>query len=110
MDGNFLDAILLTITTFISIPFILSVNILTYLVIKKIEALNKVEFLTDFQKRMTTLVVSVGLFVVFYFYKISNLEVLTLSLFISPISYNYVLKRILKMAGISYKSHDIKIF
>lgn len=110
MDGNFLDIILATITTFISIPYILSVNIMTYFLVKRFESLNGRKFLSNVQKRMITLGVSLVFFLVFYFYKISNLEVLTLSLFIVPLSYTYVLKKILKMAGISYKSQDLKIF
>jgi hypothetical protein len=110
MDVNFLDIILNAISTYISIPYILSVNIFTYILIKKTEFLTNKEFLTNFQKRMITLGVSVLMFVAFYFYKITNLEVLTLSLFVSPISYNYVLKKILKMSGISYKSQDLKLF
>lgn len=110
MDTNFLDIITTTIANYISIPFILSVNLMTFFVIKQSEKIYKRNYVVEYQKRLITLIISLLFFGLFYMYKISNPEVLTLSLFIVPLSYNYVLKRVLKMAGISYKSEDLKLF
>lgn len=109
METNLISQIIDLITQYVSIPFILSINLITYFSIKMGEVINKEKIFTSLEKQIITLIVSIISFILFFIFKISNLEVLTLSVLLSPITYKMVIKKILEYAEIGYKKEDTEI-
>jgi hypothetical protein len=109
METNLISQIIDLTTQYVSIPFILSINLITYFSIKMGEVINKEKIFTSLEKQIITLIVSIISFILFFIFKISNLEVLTLSVLLSPITYKMVIKKILEYAEIGYKKEDTEI-
>lgn len=109
MEFDFLSQFVSQILSNISIPLILSVNIITFFVIKIVEEMNGKNVLDKVLKKFITFVVSVSLFAIFYFYKVSNLEILTVSVLFSPFTYQYIFKSILDKFGIGYRKEDLDL-
>lgn len=109
MEFDFLSQFVSQILSNISIPLILSINILTFFVIKIGEEINGRKILDKIYKKFITFVVSVSLVVAFYFYKVSNMEILTVSVLLAPFTYQYIFKSILDKFGIGYKKEDLDI-
>lgn len=107
---NFVDTIINTLESYISVPFILSTNLITYISLKIAESFNKDRVFTTIEKRFTVSIVTTILFAVFFVTKISTLDVLILSAVISPFSYAYVIKKIFKVLGITPYRKDLNNF
>lgn len=107
METNLLSDVLGAIISSISIPYILSVNLLVYTIIKSWDGVNGERPVLSIAKRIITLCTGGIMFAVFYFIKISNAEVLILSMILTPFTYKYIMKYILKTFGIQYKTTDI---
>lgn len=110
MEFDFLTQLFSQLLSNISLPFILSINITTYFLIKLCESFNGSKVLNKIERKFTTFVVTSCLFVVFYFYKISNLEILTVSALLSPFAYQYFFKALLDKFGIGYNKEDLNLF
>lgn len=109
-DFDLIGSLISLITQYVSIPFIISTNLLTYISIKIGEVLNKEKIFSTVEKRIITGSVTTILLVVFYFFKVSNSEVLFLSAILSPFTYSLVIKKIFELLGISiYRKSDIEI-
>ena len=100
-DPNFIDTIISTLESYISVPFILSTNIVTYGAIKFGEYLNKEKVFSVIERRIIAGCTTIALFGIFYFFKVSNLEILFLSGVLSPFTYSLVLKKIFSALNIS---------
>ena len=107
MPTNFIDTILSTLEQYISVPFIISVNLLTYMAIKIGESFDKHKVYNLMEKRIAVLVTTIILFALFLALHISALEVLFLSAVISPFTYAYVIKRLFGVLGVKiYRKDD----
>ena len=107
MPTNFIDTIISTLETYISVPFIISVNLLTYLIIKIGEYFDKHKVYSLMEKRIAVLVTTIILFALFLAFHVSTLEVLFLSAILSPFTYAYVIKRLFSILGIKvYRKSD----
>ena len=100
-DPNFIDTIISTLESYISVPFILSTNIVTYGAIKFGEYLNKEKVFSVIERRIIAGCTTIALLGIFYFFKVSNLEILFLSGVLSPFTYSLVLKKIFSALNIS---------
>lgn len=110
MDTDFITSIIAAITQYVSIPFVISANLLTFVGIKIGENFDKDKIFSCTEKRVVTLIVTLILLILFYFFKVSNLEVLFLSAVLSPFTYSLVIKKILNILGISiYRTSDTEI-
>lgn len=88
----------------LSIPYIVSTNILIFLIIKLIDFLNKDSIVPGITKKVVTALTGIVTAVLFKYISpgITN-EVLLTSFLIVPFSYKYVIKYILKNFGIYYR-------
>lgn len=106
MAENFIDTAFTVLTQYISIQFILSTNLLTYLAIKIGEQFDKHKAYSGVEKQLVTLLVTIVLFVIFLIFKISTLDILILSSILSPFTYSVVIKKIFITLGIDLYRKD----
>lgn len=100
-DQNFVDTIISTLETYISVPFVLSANIVTYGAIKFGEYINKEKVFSVIEKRIIAGCVTILLVATFDVFKVSSFDVLFLSGVLSPFTYSLVLKNIFSALNIS---------
>lgn len=93
-----------TIFTNFDIAYILSINILTYTIIKIIDYFNGDKKVSLGVKRLVTIIAAIVCCVIYKcFTDIENL-ILINSTIAAPITYSWLLKSIIKKLGIGYKS------
>lgn len=98
------------LSEYLNVWYIFCVNLLSYGIIKNFEILNKEKALSKIQKKgvvFFVVIIMMGVFI--YFKTTSSFEVLLLSALISPYTYNYVLKNLLKALGVSYNKLNIEL-
>jgi hypothetical protein len=102
-DVDLLGGIYTAILNSISIPYIISANILIYLIVKFVDSMNKDSIVPSITKKLITLIVV--LFGGFVFSKIgtTSMETLITSGLIVPFSYKFVIKYLLKTFGVYYR-------
>ena len=86
-----------------SIPYIVSTNILIYLIIKFIDYLNKEKYVPGITKKIITAIVGLSMGILFHFIGTTTTEVLITSFLVVPFSYKYIIKYILKTFGVYYR-------
>lgn len=107
---DILSTIIDSISNFISIPFIISVNIIAYTLIKNIELWNKDKVLTKIQKKGMVFAVNILTMAAFMLLNPSTtFDILLLSGLLTPYTYNYVMKNLLKTLGIEYNKLDLEL-
>jgi prepilin signal peptidase PulO-like enzyme (type II secretory pathway) len=106
MPTNFIETIISTLEQYISVPFIISVNLLTYLIIKIGEHFDNDKVYTLMEKRIAVLVTTIILFALFLAFHVSTLEVLFLSAILSPFTYSIVIKKLFGVLGIKVYRKD----
>ena len=88
------------------IPFCISVNIGTYLVIKTIEDINKNIISNIWSKRVVLLIVSIIIAAVYYING-SDCKTILNSVILAPVSWSWIFKPICAKLKIDYKNTDI---
>ena len=104
-----LASILASISQYLSITFILIVNIVTYFLIKFGEKINGVNVLTKTQKKAITFGVIVLCIAIFHIFSLSTLDVVILSSLLTPYTYNYIMRHLLKTLKVPYNQADTEI-
>ena len=89
----------------IDITFMLTVNVLTYLVIKLIDEINKEKEVTKWGKRIVTLLTAASIALPFYYFGIIELKVLIYSFILSMISWDFVFRPIVKSLKAGYRNN-----
>lgn len=86
------------------ITIIAIVNILTYLIIKIIDEINKEKIVTTWQKRIVFIVVSIIISIIYYYISDVKLIIIINSIIVAPIAWSWLAKPIAKKLGIDYKT------
>jgi len=102
-DTDLLSGIYSAIINSLSIPYIVSTNILIYLIIKFIDYLNKEKYVPGITKKIITAIVGLSMGILFHFIGTTTTEVLITSFLVVPFSYKYIIKYILKTFGVYYR-------
>lgn len=83
--------------------FMLSVNVLTFIIIKLIDEGNKQKKVPTWTKRIVAVVVGAGLAVFFYFVSKTELPILIYSFILSLVSWDFIFSPIVKIIKKGYK-------
>lgn len=86
--------------------YMLVINILTYMVIKLIDYLNKDKNVNTWTKRIVLVCVSAFIFILYYVNNYTNIVILINSTIVTPVFWSWVLKPILKKFNMDYKKID----
>ena len=85
--------------------FVISVNIITYAIVKIIENINKKKLKRIF-KFLATSVVTIGFDFIFIKYTEIDRQILLNSSILAPVAWDWVIKPICKLIKIDYKNLD----
>ena len=107
MIEEIINNIITTIINSFDFAYCISVNILTYLIIKIIDNLNGKKDVSTWSKRIVLLVVIISTGVLYNLIGCDN-KVLLNSAILSPVFWSWIIKPICKYFRIDYK--DINIF
>lgn len=110
MNPDIFSSIFTSLVSLICIPFIISVNILTFFIIKSIDRYSNKHFTKKTLRRTVAVVVNISMVIFFKHLKIANNDVLITSFFITPLAYNYIMRYLLKAFNIQYKEEDLQNF
>lgn len=89
-----------------NIPFIVLVNLLTYILIKIIDYLNKEKSVSTNIKRIVLLISIIILFIVYKLFSDTTTIILINSAIAAPVSWDIVFRPIVKRFGGEYKNID----
>lgn len=89
-----------------NIPFIVLVNVLTYILIKIIDYLNKEKSVSTNIKRIVLLISIIILFIVYKLFSDITTIILINSAIAAPVSWDIVFRPIVKRFGGGYKNID----
>ena len=84
------------------IAYMLSINILTYLVIKVIDYFNKYEKVKLIIKRLVLIICTIICCIVYKLFTCIDTQILINSTIAAPVFYSWVLKGIFKHFGVNY--------
>lgn len=84
----------------------LVVNVITYVIIKLIDELNKEKQVTTWQKRIIFVGVSIVMGLIYHFLSDVRTIVIIDSIIIAPVAWSWLAKPIAKRFGIDYKHLD----
>lgn len=105
MQPDVVNGIYQTIIGLISIPYIVSTNLLIYSIIKFIDIINKDKVVSGVTKKVITIITSIGMAILFHFVIAPNItyDVLLTSLLAVPFLYKFIIKYLLKTFGAYYR-------
>jgi hypothetical protein len=107
---DILSTLIDTVSNFISVPFIVSVNLISYVAIKNVEKLNKERVLQKNEKKGIVFLITILLMTVFFYLNPqTTFDILFLSALLSPYTYNFILKSLLKNLNLSYNKSDLEL-
>ena len=86
--------------------YMLVINILTYIIIKVLDYINKDKAVKTWTKRLVLLIASIIVFILYYITDYDNTVVLINSTIATPVFWSWVLKPILNKFGMDYKKFD----
>ena len=107
MIEEIINNVITTVISSFDFSYCISVNILTYLIIKLIDILNGKKAVSTWSKRIVLLVVILSTGVLYNIIGCDN-KVLLNSAILSPVFWSWIIKPICKYFRIDYK--DINIF
>lgn len=101
-----IDTIIQAMIDNFDFAYMFIINVLTYLLIKFIDYINKNKNVSTFIKRLC-LVISIVIVSTYYIIDgVENYKILINSAILSPVFYSWVLRPILKKFKIGYKEYD----
>lgn len=86
--------------------YMLVINILTYIIIKVLDYINKDKAVKTWTKRLVLLIASIIVFILYYITDYNNIVILINSTIVTPVFWSWVLKPILNKFGMDYKKID----
>lgn len=86
--------------------YMVVINIMTYIIIKVIDHINKDKAVNTWTKRLVLLIASSIVFILYYVTDYNNIVVLINSTIVTPVFWSWVLKPILNKFGLDYKKID----
>lgn len=103
-----MEELLHQLTSNINFPLILNINIITYMIIKFIDDINKDKVVTTWQKRIVFIISSIICGIVYKSCSNIPLDVIINSCIIAPVSWSWIIKPIAKKCRIDYKQLENK--
>ena len=97
------EQLVLNVISSISVIYILSVNVLTYEIIKLIEIINKAKNLSKLFKMLIAFISGIIIAIVMIFTKTLTIDVAIYSFIISLLSWDYIFKHVVKKLNKNYK-------
>lgn len=88
------------------IAYMLSINILTYLVIKVIDYFNKYEKVKLIIKRLVLIICTIVCCVIYKLFTYIDTQILINSTIAAPVFYSWVMKPFLQKINIGYRNYD----
>lgn len=88
------------------IAYMLSINILTYLVIKVIDYFNKYEKVKLIIKRLVLIICTIICCVIYKLFTCIDTQILINSTIAAPVFYSWVMKPFLQRINIGYRNYD----
>lgn len=85
--------------------FMLILNVVTYIIIKLVDEINKEKIVTTWQKRIIFVCASLVIGCVYYFLSDIKLIIIINSIIIAPIAWSWLAKPIAIRFGIDYKKN-----
>ena len=80
------------------------INVVTYVLIKLLDEINKEKIVTTWQKRIIFIVASIIVGCIYYFLSDVKLIIIIDSIIIAPVAWSWLAKPIASKLGIDYKS------
>lgn len=102
---DYFSTIIETTLNSFDIPFCISVNVLTYIIIKALDDLNGDKAVSTWTKRAVT-VFSVLVISLFYYLTGCDVKLVVNSAILAPVSWNWIIKPICDKLGVDYKKDD----
>lgn len=104
--GSLVEEFINIFTSNFDIPYMLSVNVLTYIIIKLLDELNGKKKINTWTKRLVMIISSIILITLYNIYgNYENLIILINSSIIAPVSWSWIFKPILKKLKLDYKTN-----
>lgn len=103
---NFVEIIIENIIANFDFSYMLAINILTYLIIKLVDYLNKEKAVSTLWKRIILIISIIILTTIYVLTGYTEYKILINSAIAAPVFYSWVLRPILKKFKISYKQYD----
>lgn len=104
--GSLVEEFINIFTSNFDIPYMLSVNVLTYTIIKLLDELNGKKKINTWTKRLVMIISSIILITLYNIYgNYENLIILINSSIIAPVSWSWIFKPILKKLKLDYKTN-----
>ena len=97
------DSIISNFQANFDISFIISVNVLTYLIIRFIDSLNGAKSVSTWSKRLVAIIASTVLAFLYYGCGYDNVFRLINSTIIAPVAWSWILKPIAQILKMDYK-------
>ena len=106
MIEEIINNIITTIISSFDFAYCISVNVLTYLIIKLIDNLNGKKAVSTWSKRIVLLIVIISMGVLYNLIGCDN-KILLNSAILAPVSWSWIIKPICKYFKIDYKDFNI---
>ena len=102
---DFINIIIEKIINNFDFSYIISINLITYFIIKLVDYLNKEKIVTVLQKRIILIVSIIIMFGIYSILGYNNYIVLINSSIFAPVFWSWFLRPIINKLGIGYKSN-----
>lgn len=103
---DFVNQIIQAIIDNFDFAYMFVINVLTYLIIKLVDYLNKDKNVSTLIKRLCLVFSIIIVSIVYYLTDSIEIKILINSAILSPVFYSWVLRPILKKFKIGYKEYD----
>lgn len=98
-----MDEIINQLVSNFDFTIMLIINVVTYILIKLLDEINKEKIVTTWQKRIIFIVASIIIGCIYYFLSDVKLIVIIDSIIIAPVAWSWLAKPIAGKLGIDYK-------
>lgn len=98
-----MDEIINQLISNFDFTIMLIINVVTYILIKLLDEINKEKIVTTWQKRIIFIVASIIIGCIYYFLSDVKLIVIIDSIIIAPVAWSWLAKPIATKFGIDYK-------
>ena len=98
-----MDEIINQLVSNFDFTIMLIINVVTYILIKLLDEINKEKIVTTWQKRIIFIVASIIVGCIYYFLSDVKLIIIIDSVIIAPVAWSWLAKPIASKLGIDYK-------
>ena len=98
-----MDEIINQLVSNFDFTIMLIINVVTYILIKLLDEINKEKIVTTWQKRIIFIIASIIIGCIYYFLSDVKLIIIIDSIIIAPVAWSWLAKPIASKLGIDYK-------